>query len=851
MEYQNFDLQVEGKPGESYRVRVQSEGMDDIEGLLDLSPECRQIVDRLQQVETLEEGSSLPMDLGSLLYRCLFHDDVRDRMLLSFGGVFREAEKGMRIRLMLSPPELAALPWEFLCDPNTKSYFATSGKTPLIRYIASREPINLLRVESPVRMLVLIPSGSGLDTAKEEEIITQAVRASARIELKIMRENVTYDEIGKALIKKRYHIVHFVGHGQFKSDQGYLEIDKDEKHDGLISADDFAALFKDYPSLKLAVLNCCQGGQLSPKEKYAGIAAQLVALGVPAVVAMQYRVSDDAALVFAREFYLKLCDGWARGQVDTAVSYARHQILRQVKDEPIAFATPVLFLRSDNSIIFDLAEESDDHQPILKRFMSLLRSEPAKHRDRLEQVKEARKKNIEAWQEKTKDSNKETRLQAIEAIAEERAELTELDQRIVRWNRAIPASLLATFLMFLAGYAGLFNVVHADDWLEATVIPYMDEFVAPRFSPDVRVILADQGNNGGMGEPDASWRQYHSSLIKGLTEAGAKVIVFDINLDGDTGYDKSFAEAITVAESRGTRVILGKGVDASGKIVADLPSELNKRIADNWGNFDVGGARHGGVVRIYQLGQSLGTGSTDQYANEKRVTPSLALQTASTFLTVKPFYNEEKDEIELRSAEAIVRRIPIEKNQQSLLDFRFCLADGGKLNEVTSAYDDVYRQLDNISYLKERFQGTIVLVGFKTPDDLFSVLQAKHRYGTEIHANVISNILGDVYVRLPSTYYNILILAIMTGIGALVRARFSHNFAFRFAVPFTDPKKRLDVPGLLVGADVVYLLIAFLLYKNGLIYILQTYHLVAPFVAYWLTGKLRRKAMFRPLKGTG
>src|SRR5262245_11034344 len=102
MEYQNFDLRFEGKPGEPYRVRVQAEGMDEIEGLLVLSPECRKIVDELQQVETLEEGSSLPMDLGLMLYRCLFRDDVRDMMLLSFGGVFRDTEKGMRIRLIMS-----------------------------------------------------------------------------------------------------------------------------------------------------------------------------------------------------------------------------------------------------------------------------------------------------------------------------------------------------------------------------------------------------------------------------------------------------------------------------------------------------------------------------------------------------------------------------------------------------------------------------------------------------------------------------------------------------------------------------------------------------------------------------
>src|SRR5262249_54146651 len=136
-------------------------------------------------------------------------------------------------------------------------------------------------------------------------------------------------------------------------------------------------------------------------------------------------------------------------------------------------------------------------------------------------------------------------------------------------------------------------------------------------------------------------------------------------------------------------------------------------------------------------------------------------------------------------------------------------------------------------------------IGFRNPDDYFRVTQGEQRYGTEIHANVASNILQDVYIRWLWWPYYLLVVAVMVGIGAVVRARFSPILSLTIAVPFTDPPKKFDVPGLLFVADLIYLLLGFVLYKSELIYIVRTYHLIAPFIAYWLTGKLRKK---RPVK---
>ena len=58
--------------------------------------------------------------------------------------------------------------------------------------------------------------------------------------------------------------------------------------------------------LRLVVLNSCEGARTTLTDPYAGVATTLVQLGVPAVVAMQFEISDRAAIVFAEELYTNL-----------------------------------------------------------------------------------------------------------------------------------------------------------------------------------------------------------------------------------------------------------------------------------------------------------------------------------------------------------------------------------------------------------------------------------------------------------------------------------------------------------------------------------------------------------------
>ncbi len=81
-----------------------------------------------------------------------------------------------------------------------------------------------------------------------------------------------------------------------------------------------ARLLADHQSLRLVLLNSCEGARGSGRDIYSSTAAILVRQGIAAVLAMQYEITDRAAIEFSRVFYEALAYGLP---IDTAVATAR------------------------------------------------------------------------------------------------------------------------------------------------------------------------------------------------------------------------------------------------------------------------------------------------------------------------------------------------------------------------------------------------------------------------------------------------------------------------------------------------------------------------------------------------
>jgi hypothetical protein len=253
-------------------------------------------------------------------------------------------------------PDLVHIPWEFLFDPLERRFIALSVDSPIVRFLDVPGATRPFVLEPPVRVLVVIASPTDytpLDVEAEWARLKEAVSdIEARGEVALERlERPTLGELQRAL-RRTYHVLHFIGHGGFDSpsQDGLLVFEDDAGRGSEVSATYISTLLRDADSLRLAVLNACDGARASRTDQFAGVAQSLLLQGVPAVVAMQFEITDDAAITFAREFYGAFADGYS---VEAAMVEARKSIFAVQNDSE--WATPVLYLRSGEGPLFRLA----------------------------------------------------------------------------------------------------------------------------------------------------------------------------------------------------------------------------------------------------------------------------------------------------------------------------------------------------------------------------------------------------------------------------------------------------------------------------------------------------------------
>lgn len=361
MEYHNFDLWIEARTADGYPLRAASE-QGEARGFLKLDPmsESLQAYQRKLEIEDIyqerrekEVDADFLEEFGTFLYHSLFTGDVEALFQASLGAVGQE-EQGLRIRLRINPPEISALPWEYLYAPRRNYFLGASKKTSLTRYLEVFQTIPDLRVVLPIKVLVAIPSGSGLDTEKEMGVVTEALsELGDAVQITPLKGVVTRSALADALLKDRYHFFHFIGHGGFDGDHGVIVFNDESGGHDYVSDDIFARFFIDQPSMKLVILNSCKGAKVSSYKAMVGMAPKLVKRGIPAVIAHQYSVTDEAAVRFSREFYRHLCAGREPGHVDAAMAHARNQLSIQFPDDGSQGA-PVLFMRAPDGMIFEI-----------------------------------------------------------------------------------------------------------------------------------------------------------------------------------------------------------------------------------------------------------------------------------------------------------------------------------------------------------------------------------------------------------------------------------------------------------------------------------------------------------------
>ena len=293
---------------------------------------------------------------GQTLYGAVFTPDVEYALRQSLQDCQGRGE-GLRVRLRLhNAPELMDVPWEYLHSTALGRPLALSVDTPLVRYMDMGQAVEALEVTPPLRILVVVSSPTDieqLDTEKElanlREATAELVR-DGRIEVHALA-SPTVADLQHQLRKEAFHILHFMGHGIFDeaTGTGMLAFEDDERRARPVPGSDLGMMLHDHRNLQMVVLNACEGARTSVQDPLGGVAQSLARAGIPAVVAMQFEISDAAAKRFSRELYLAIADGYP---VDAAVSEARKALYLQ--DRATEWGTPVLHLRAADGQIFDL-----------------------------------------------------------------------------------------------------------------------------------------------------------------------------------------------------------------------------------------------------------------------------------------------------------------------------------------------------------------------------------------------------------------------------------------------------------------------------------------------------------------
>lgn len=362
-EYHELKVRIEAVAGHPYRVRAEAADGSTAAGTFSLPFDETKLENFVLKVGSPRRATrafggaemAAAQEFGSELFESVFSGGVRD--------VYRSArerawadDKGLRLTMYLSDaPDLQHVPWEFLYEP--PMFLAHSVETPVVRSLDLELQRRPKKVELPLRILGVDSRPQGavpLDADAERHNLEEALaglQERGLVEL-VWLERATLRELQRTLDRPDdFHVIHYIGHGAYNesSGNGTLLLEHQDGTLHQVTGTDLGSVLFDERSLRLAVLNACEGARASHRDPFSGVASSLVACGIPAVVGMQFEITDEAAVTFAEQFYTSLADSYP---VDASLAQARRAIWAERHNTE--FGTPVLFLRAADARLFDV-----------------------------------------------------------------------------------------------------------------------------------------------------------------------------------------------------------------------------------------------------------------------------------------------------------------------------------------------------------------------------------------------------------------------------------------------------------------------------------------------------------------
>jgi CHASE2 domain-containing sensor protein len=687
----------------------------------------------------------------------------------------------------------------------------------VVRYVEILKVIRELTVQPPLRMLIAAPERSGLDSDAETRLITKALEGlEAQVTHRILKEKVTRTRIRDALREEQFHVFHFIGHGEFQNDVPFIVLDDENGGSESVNYKYFAGLFDNQLDMKLMVLNSCKGAELSSTKPLLGMATELVKCGVPAVVAMQYAIGDDQAILFAREFYRTLFQGSEKGRVEFAISQARSCLLQDFPGDRV-IGTPVLFSRASKGVLFDFS--SGNPLKDIPRGAARL--------DTADAIVQTRQENLRILKSEPEETEEKR-----EAIREEESGLRSAR---VRLGLGIAWAVFLTPLVFAFSRLAVFDRLPRWLKMESYAVWFVDGLFPKSFSDQIVMVPMTERIAARFDRSlkDGNWRGEHAKLLEKLSLAGAKVVFFDLYFRKPKEFDDEFAQAIRRARVRGTSVVVGV-VGAPGGDPEIAPA-LKGAVGRDWGLLCVGESEDSAEIVPLLVAKK---GPTP----EPLPSVSLAAVAAYRGWTVLGL-DERTTSILVKTRSGALERVGVSGFETLSQDQQFCDVLGAgdvaanRIIDFTPSedlrdpkrripYEDV---LDRPAATAPDLRGRIVIVGVEVPSEKFVVLRGfvRHeRYGYKLHADAINTILSGVTIRTLGVGWQFLLILILSLVGALVWV--------------WQPDRRWARWAALAAIVLVYFAAATWAYGRYRVLLNTVYPLLALLVCYGFQRRLRR-----------
>jgi CHAT domain-containing protein len=365
MDYLDLELEIGTDSGGAYAVIAHSSPGGDAHATMQFPFDEQTLANQLSTLQNvltnsvsmnpqiLSSAKQSIQNFGQALFNALFTGAVHD-LYVGTRSIASFQSKGVRLKLSIQAAELAALPWEFVYDPSQQQYLCLHDQTSVMRYLDLLNTPPQSTVTPPLSLLGMIASPTGpaaLDIEHEKQVIEKAIAGlSAQVQLTWLAGQTWEDLQQMMLSDRQWHIFHFIGHGGFDSstNEGFITLADSAGQARNLSATQLGQLLADHPSLRLVVLNSCAGASGNTRDIFSSTAATLIQQGIPAVLANQYAINDEAAIALSRAFYETLASGWS---IDTAVGEARKAI--DIGVNPVAWGVPVLHTHTPDGVLFN------------------------------------------------------------------------------------------------------------------------------------------------------------------------------------------------------------------------------------------------------------------------------------------------------------------------------------------------------------------------------------------------------------------------------------------------------------------------------------------------------------------